>query len=222
MTGLWRALTRNLGWRLGALLLALLLWMATVGQPELVTTHTVPVLYKELLPNLLIGFDAVDQVRLELRGSATKLTSANLADLAVTLNLSDVTGPAQRTYTISGQELHLPTGVTFLRAIPSQLRVDFARRVQKEVPVGIQIGVPPPAGYRIASQEIIPPTVLIAGPERRVGEIADAQTDAIDLSKATTSNEFHVNVFVADSHVWLESPSMVTVRLNIEKDTAVK
>lgn len=219
---IWRALTRNLGWRLGALVLAILLWIATVGQPELVTTHPVPVLYKNLASNLLIGSDAVDSVRLELRGAATKLTSANLEDAAITLELSDVKDPGQRTFTLSGAELSLPPGVRFLRAVPSQLRLDFVRRIQKEVPVGIQIGAQPPPGYRISAQDVSPATVLIAGSDRRVSQIRDAQTDALDLSKSTGPGEFRVNAFVADSHVWLESPSMVTVRINIEKDPSIK
>ena len=51
-----------------SLVLAMLLWFAIVGEPELVTTHTVPILYRNLPPDLLIGSDAVDQVRVELRG----------------------------------------------------------------------------------------------------------------------------------------------------------
>jgi hypothetical protein len=219
---IWRALTRNLGWRLGALLLAILLWIATAGQSELVTTHTVPILYQNLSVNLLIGSEALDSVRLELRGPTTKITPSSLADLAVTLNLSDIKGPGQRTFTLSGAELNLPPGVTFIRAVPSQLRMDFARRIQKEVPVGIQITGTPPAGYRVTAQDVSPATVLIAGAERRVSLIMDAQTDALDLSKLTGPAEFHVNAYVADSHVWLESPSMVTVRLNIEKDQSIK
>jgi YbbR domain-containing protein len=217
-TSIWRGLTRNLGWRLGSLMLAILLWMATVGQPELVTTHTVPILYKDLPANLLIGSEALDAVRLELRGSAPKLTSASLADLAITLNLADVKDPGQRTFTLSGSELHLPSGVTFLRAVPSQLRVDVVRKIEREVSVAIQIGTPPAMGYHIASQDVTPATVRIAGPERRVATIAEAETDAIDLSKITGLTEIRVNAFVADSHVWLESPSLVTVRVNIEKD----
>ena len=68
-----KLLTHNFGWKLGSLALAVLLWFAILGEPELVTTHTAPILYKNLPRGLLIGSDALDQVRVELRGPSGKL-----------------------------------------------------------------------------------------------------------------------------------------------------
>jgi YbbR domain-containing protein len=222
MNWIWRRLTHNLGWKLGALALAVLLWVATVGEQELVTTHAVSILYRDLPGDLLVGSDALDVVRVDLRGPASKLTTASLADLAITLNLSDVNGPGQRTFTVSSSDLHLAPGVVFLRAVPSQLRINFPRRVSKDVPVEIQVRAQPAAGYRVVSQEVIPPTVRIVGPEGRVSAIAGAQTDAIDLSTATSATEIQVNAFVSDPQVWMETPSLVTVRVGIEKNGQIK
>jgi YbbR domain-containing protein len=222
MTRIAGALTRHMSWKLGALMLAILLWVATVGEPELVTTHTVPILYKDLKPGLLIGYDAADTVRVELRGPRSKLGPASLADLAIMLDVSDVDGTTQRTFTLSGADFHLPPGVAFLRAVPSQLRVAIARQVAKDVPVEIQIGAKPGAGYRIVAQDVSPATVRITGPENRLAVITSAQTDVLDLSGITANTAKNVNVFLADTHVWLESSPLVTVRVNIEKDTSVK
>lgn len=222
MNWMWRRLTHNLGWKLGALALATLLWVATVGEQELVTTHAVPILYRDLPADLLVGSDALDAVRVELRGPASKLTPASLADLAITLNLSDVNAPGQRTFTLSSSDFHLAPGVTFLRAVPSQLRISFPRRVSKDVPVEIEIGAQPAAGYRVASREVVPSTVRIVGPEGHVSVIAGARTDSIDLSSATSATEIRVNAFVSDPQVWMETPSLVTVRVGIEKNGPIK
>jgi YbbR domain-containing protein len=222
MNWIWRRLTHNLGWKLGALALAVLLWVATVGEQELVTTHAVPILYRDLPPDLLVGSDAADVVRVELRGPASKLTAASLADLTITLNLADVNGPGQRTFTLSGSDFHLPPGVTFMRAVPSQLRINFPRRASKDVPVEIQVRAEPAAGYHVVSQEVVPRTVRIVGPEGRVSAIAGAQTDAIDLSSATAATEIRVNAFVSDPQVWMEAPTLVTVRMGIEKNGPIK
>ena len=216
------ALTLHWSWKLAALAIAITLWVATVGETELVTTHTVPILYKDLKPGLLIGYDAADSVRVELRGPRSKLGPASLADLAIMLDVSDANGTTQKTFTLSGKELHLPEGVTFLRAVPSQLRVGIARQAAKDVLIQIQIGAPPAAGYRIAAQDVSPATIRITGPETRVAAIASAQTDAIDLSRITSDTEVRVNTFVTDSHVWLESSPIVTVKVNIEKGAPPK
>ena len=215
---MWRALTRNLGWKLGALLLSVVLWFAIVGEPTLVTIHSVPILYRNLPPDLLMGQDAPDAVRAELRGSSSRLTSSNLADIAVLLDLSSIGGPGERTFTLADSDLHLPQGVTFLRVVPSQLRLRFARLQAKDVPVQIRIAAPPPAGYRVVRQEVTPEQLRIAGPEPRVQLARAADTDGIDLSAVTRTSAFHVNAFVTDPQIRFETSPVVTVTITIEKD----
>jgi len=213
-----RLITRNFGWKLGSLTLAVLLWFAILGEPELVTTHTAPILYKNLPQGLLIGIDALDQVRVELRGPSGKLSPDRLAEMAVLLDLSGVKGPGERTFTLSDSDFHLPQGVTFLRSVPSQLRVRFSRNVSREVPVNIRIYAPPPAGYRIVRQETVPETLRIAGPEGRVSSVTGAETDALDLSSVTTNREIKVNAFISDPQVRFEVSPAVTVKLIVEKN----
>jgi hypothetical protein len=198
--------------------MAILLWFAILGEPELVTTHTSPILYKNLPRGLLIGSDALDQVRVELRGPSGKLSPDRLAEMAVLLDLSDVKGSGVRTFTLSDADFHLPQGVTFLRSVPSQLRVTFARLVSREVPVNIRISAQPPEGYRITRQETVPDRLRIAGPEGRVAAVPGAETDAIDLSGIRTSAEMKVNAFISDPQVRFEGSPGVTVKLTIEKN----
>ena len=127
-----RLVMHDFGWKFASLAAAVLLWFAThsgpiAGEQELVATRSAPILYKNLPRDLLIGTDAPDSLRLELRGPASKLTAERLAETAVLLDLSSVTGPGERTFTLSGADLRLPEGVSFLRAAPPQLRV----RVEK-------------------------------------------------------------------------------------------
>ncbi len=219
---MWRRLFRNTGWKLGSLGLAILLWFAVVGEPELATIHNVPVLYRNLPHGLLIGSDAVDSVRAELRGTPSRLNNAALADVEIMVDLSNVNGPGERTFTLSDADIHLPDGVSLLRAIPSQMHLRFARVKSKDVRVELHFGLPLDSGFRIARQEVTPQMLHISGPENRVDAIAIAETDAIDLSVIHPHNlrensEIHVNTFVSDPQVWLDSSPTVTVRLTIEK-----
>jgi hypothetical protein len=213
-----RLITRNIGWKLGSLALAVLLWFAILGEPELVTTHTAPILYKNLPQGLLIGIDALDQVRVELRGPSGKLTPDRLAEMAVLLDLSDVKGPGERTFTLSDADFHLPQGITFLRSVPSQLRVAFSRLVSREVPVNIRISAAPPSGYHVVRQETVPDKLRIAGPEGRVTAVRGAETDAIDLSGTTANLERKANAFISDPQVRFEVSPVVMVKLVIEKN----
>jgi hypothetical protein len=213
-----KLLTRHFGWKLGSLTLAVLLWFAILGQPELVTTHTAPILYKSLPQGLLIGSEALDQVRVELRGPSGKLSPDLLAEMAVLLDLSDVKGPGERTFTLSDADFHLPQGVTFLRSVPSQLRVRFARLLSREVPVDVRIYAPPPPGYRLVSQQVVPDKLRIAGPEGRVIAVTGAETDAIDLSGIMANAEIKASAFISDPQVRFEVSPVVTVKVIVEKN----
>jgi len=213
----WRRLTAHFWWKLGSLAVSVLLWVIIAGQPELVTTRSVPVYYQNLPADLLVAADVPGSVHVELRGASSKLSPASLADAAVRLDLSPVTGPGERTFTLTEGSLNLPPGVVFLRAIPSQLRLMFDRNLRKEVPVQVRVGNPPPPGYRVASQQVEPSMLRIAGPEAQVKHVESAETDAIDLSRVTADTTIKVNVLVADPQVHLDSSPVVSVRFVILK-----
>src|SRR3954469_26049037 len=207
---------KNLGWKLGSLLLAVLLWMAFSASPDIVTTHTAPILYRNLPPSLVITGDAPESVHLELRGPAGQLTAASLADTVALFDLSSVKGPGERTFTISDSNLNLPRNVVFLRAVPSQLRLRFATLMTREVPVRIGLSGTLPAGRRLVLKSARPETLRIAGSETQVLSVQDVETDAIDLSAVRESGEYHVSAFVRNPQVRFESSPVVTVKLAIE------
>ena len=213
-----KLITRNFWWKLGSLAFAVLLWVAFLGEPELVTTHTAPILYKNLPQDLLIGADALDQVRVELRGPSGNMTPDRLSELAVFLDLSDVKGPGERTFTLADSDFRLPQGVSFLRSIPSQLRVRFSRALSREVPVRVQIGAQPPYGYTLKSWAVTPDTLKVAGPEQRVVAVQGAETDPLDLSRVTETADIKVSAYVNDAQVRFESAPVVTVHAVIEKN----
>ena len=210
--------TQNTGLKLTALAVAIVLWVVLLGEAELVTTHTAPILYKNLPPGLLIGPDALDVVRVEMRGPSGKLSTDRLSEIALLVDLGDVDGPGERTFTLSDADFHLPSGVTFMRAIPSQLHMRFAKLLTRDVPIDIRILAPPPPGYRVVSQRATPEVLRIAGPEGRVALVASAQTDPIDLSGETRTVEKRITTFISDPQVRFETSPVVTVTVTIEKN----
>jgi len=211
-----RMVPKNFGWKLGSLLLAILLWLAWSATPDIVTTHTAPILYRNLAPSLLVTGDAPENIHVELRGPAGQLTVASLADTVALFDLASVSGPGERTFTISDANLNLPRNVSFLRAVPSQLRLRFARLLSRDVPVQIRFSGALPRGRRLVSKTATPETLRIAGSEPQVLSVENVETDAIDLSTVTESGEYHVNTFVSNPQVRFESSPVVTVKLAVD------
>lgn len=210
-------LTRNFGWKAGSLLLAVLLWAAFSAEPDIVTEHTVPILYRGLPQQYLVTGNVPNSIEVELRGASGLLTASSLADTVVLLDASSVDSPGEKTVTIGSENLNLPRGVTFLRAVPSQLRLRFSRIASKDVPVEVRFSGELPSGYKIASKTVEPTTLRVVGSEARVDSVMGVETDAIDLTHATQSGTFRVNAFVNDPQIGFDSSPVVTVRIAVEK-----
>jgi len=209
-------IAKNLGWKLVSLLLAVLLWLAFSSAPLVVTTHTAPIVYSNLNNGWIVAGNSPETVHLELRGPAGRLTVASLAETVVRFDLANAGNTEDRTFTISESNLNLPPGVTFLRAVPSQLRLHLARLAEKVVPVQVRFSGALPAGYQLTAQSVSPEQLSIAGAETPVTSVTQVQTDPINLHSLTQSGDHRVDAFVDDPQVHFESPPQVTVHLTIE------
>jgi hypothetical protein len=119
---IWRALTRNFGWKVGSLALAVLLWFGIVGEPEVVTIQLVPVFYMNLSTALELSPDAPPNVRLQLRGPSGVLSRENLSGVTVLLDLSGSDTPGEQVVAVSSAKVTLPRGVALVRAEPPRLK----------------------------------------------------------------------------------------------------
>ena len=211
-----RLLTKNLGWKLLSLFLAIALWFAVAREPELATSISVPIEFKNLPEDLDISSGVPDRVHIEIRGPSGRLTRDYVADLAAVLDLTGVR-PGERTFTIQSRNLNLPVGVEFYRAVPSQITLRLDRVVAREVRVAPRYSKSAPEGYRLKSFQVNPARVTIRGPEDHLKQIEQVMTDPIDLGGVVGQAEFHVHLNLGDPQVRLESPTLVTVRVLLEK-----
>src|SRR3954470_13274479 len=97
---IFRLLTANLHWKVLSLLVAIGLWFLVVGEPELVTSHSAPVFFKNLPRDLEISSGVPDRIYLEVRGPAGSLSPGQLANTAVLVDLAPVQGPSERTFSV--------------------------------------------------------------------------------------------------------------------------
>ncbi len=211
-------LTRNIGWKLLSLVIAVALWIAVAREPELATSLSVPVEFKSMPEDLDFSSTVPDRVQLEIRGQSGRLSRENLSGVAAVLNLSDARA-GERTYTIRETNVSLPSGVSFYRAIPSQLTLRFERLMTRYIvvrPLLLKI----PDGYRVREYTVVPAKVQIRGPEERVRSMDRVVTDPIELSGVVSESEFHTHVNVGDAQVRLESQVVIAVKVSLEQTSA--
>ncbi len=215
-----RRIFDNLGWKLVSLMLAVFLWFFAIGEPTVTTFESAPVAFRDIPSGLEIVSDVPETVRLEVKGPQSVLERAGSKDIAVVLDLSSVHSPGLRTFTIGQQDVLLPSGVELVRPIPSQIRLRFEQRISVTVPIKIRFSGSAPDGYAVRQAEADPKEVSIAGAENRVRQIDFVETDPIDLTNVVGERTFRVDAFVGDPQIRIESPSLVTVKVVMERPAA--
>lgn len=212
-----RFLTENIGWKLLSVLLAFLLWIGVAREPEMSTSMTVPILYRNMPNDLDFASDTPERVHLEVRGPAGRLTTDSLAQTAVVFDLAGL-HPGERTFNIRDRNVRqLPFGVFFNRAIPSQVSLRFERLISKVVPIEPAYAHAPPDGYIVISYSFNPSTVRIRGPESRVSIIDHVTIDPVDISGVVSQASKQAHIRVADPQVRLDSSSMTQLLVTLQK-----
>ena len=209
-----RKLSRNLWWKLGALAVSFLLWLVFNGSNELTESVSVPVQYRNLPEGLEIGSELVEHVHLVLRGPSLLLSREANTPAPVILDLSEPQTSGEKTFTLSPQNVRLPSGVTLEKAIPGQIRLRLEPRLRKDVPIRVRFDHVP-AGQQAYAAETWPLRLTISGPESHVRAIDAVDTDVVDFRTQRPGNVAETVAYLADARVGFDSKPTVKVRVEL-------
>ena len=212
---------QNFWWKVLSLAIAFAIWAMVASEPEMETSVSVPLEYRDLPDGVEISdvIPSSNTVSLELRGPSGELRSLGQNGglrPGVVLDMAGVR-PGQHTFTIGMGDVKLPHGVRLVWARPSVVRFDFDLHANRSVPVSVHFVNEGERGYVVAGYKVTPPYLTIAGPNSHVQKITSVVTDPVDVSNVVGTSEFRVNAFVNDSYVRFESPPQVTVAVTMKK-----
>jgi len=210
-------LLNNLGLKVISLSGAVVLWALIGAEPDLEASISVPIEFHNAPQDLELVGDQTLNVHLMVRGPSSKVRNLNQSEVAVILDLLAVRQPGAQTFTLDSPQVVLPRGVTLVRAIPSQVRFVFERRLTREVRVLPRFTGTYPAGYEVASYTIDPPALKVVGPESRVELLDYVTTDPIDLSRLIGAASYPRNAYLEDPHLRFENLKSVRVHVEMKK-----
>jgi YbbR domain-containing protein len=208
-----RLFTENVPAKIVSVVIAMLLWVALVDEPELIETVTVPLEYRNLASTLDLSPDAPGRIQLQVRGSRSRLNEVSPEKTNIVLDLAGMVEPSSRTFTIQEGTINLPPRVSLVRAMPAQVRVKLERRVTREVAVAVVFENNDK--LKVAAVEVSPANVVIVGPESRVKEATALSTEPIDLTAVDLTKPIRRNVLLADPETSFLGPSVVTVKVSV-------
>jgi len=190
----------DIGLKLLALAITLLVWMAVTGENQPITIHTAVQLNFVRPDNLAISNDPPRTVEVLLTGSRSRLNNLRLLDLVATVDLTD-SKPGDRVIRLSPERvaIQLPAGVTIASFQPTTLPIRLEPVVRREVPVEVHLDGNPAAGFEVYSTQTTPGAIWIAGPASHVTELQKAPTETISVEgRKETFTVPRVSIAIAD------------------------
>ncbi len=180
-----QAATHNIGLKFLSLLIAVGMWsFVNFGERDTEASLKVPLELRDIPAHLMITSPRVEFVDLRVTGPRTLLGRIDHNRLSISLDLSGVR-PGPAVFRVAAEALNLPRGVKVIRINPSQVTLELEKVAHKSVAVHLRLVGKPPPELQVADTKVSPETVQVTGPASDVEEIHAANTEAIDLSKAT-------------------------------------
>lgn len=213
-----RYVLHNLGLKILALLIAVILWAAVTRDPMAEIALNVPIEFHHVPENLEISSEVIPQAQIRISGPARVLRELAQTDIHPVIDLQGVTA-GEKTFDLTAKQIHLPRETEVVQVVPTQLRVSFDRRMTREVEVKPRVTGTFASGYRILDTKVVPDKIEIVGPEHRVRLIENAVTDPVDATGVLGSATFSTNVFIADPLVRPVTPGPVRVTVTTEKNS---
>ena len=206
--------TRNFGWKVTSLGVAFMIWLGLSGPRESTTSITAPVQYRNIPKSLQISSEMVESVHFVIRGPSLTLSRLSSQPLPLIIDLSDIRGPGESTFTISRENADLPEAIMLERAIPSQIRLTLETRVARAVPVKV-VYSNIPQGMRVNSASVTPSSLTVIGPESRVATIREVFTDPVDLRMLDSAGEARTTCYAGDPQVNFTASPQILVKVTI-------
>lgn len=174
MSFLRSLLFENLGLKLVALLLALLVYVNVYTDRPTTMLVSFPIRIEELPDSLSLSGPAPSAVQAELRGTGKQLLRLRLSEPPLRISLAAASeGRFERVIAVEDLPLSAVPGVEVERVRgPKMLELEIERIVSRSVPVAPRLEGTPPAGVRWDGNVAVEPSrVVVRGPRSAVGSI---------------------------------------------------
>ena len=214
-----RHIFHNIGLKLLSLALAAGLWLAITRDPVAQVAVDVPVEMQNLPDGLQVSSEHIPQVQVRLSGPERVIARLQQADVHAKIDLSHVQS-GERSFDLTANDVHYPNGLQVVQIIPSELHLIFDSKATRSVGIKPRVVGSFASGYEIAKINVVPPTLTIVGPKKRVEETDYAITDPVDVTGNTDRMSFSTHAYVSDPLIQIVNPDLIHVTVIMQKNAA--
>jgi YbbR domain-containing protein len=174
-------LVENLGLKIAAILLSIVLWFFVTSRGQSEMSIDVPLEFVNVPPGLELVNHGTKTVNLNIKGQDRFIKNVSASNVRVSLDLSKAKR-GEGTYYINREDIKLPRSITVTNINPPGVKVTTEETASKTVRVVPLIVGEPEKGFYLKSIEVSPDTVTIEGVRSEIAKVSALKTEPLDIT----------------------------------------
>lgn len=171
----------NLGLKIVAVLLSLVLWVFVTSRGQSEMAIDVPLEFKNIPKGIEMVNQSVKVVSLNIKGQERFIKNIKPLEIGVYIDLSKAK-KGESIYYINKDNIKLPRAITVTNITPSYVKVITEETVTKTVKIRPVIVGTPEEGFYVKSVNVTPETTVIEGVGSEVRKVNSIKTEPIDIT----------------------------------------
>lgn len=211
------ALLRNLGTKLLALTIALVVWFVFSAQRrERISerSYRIPLSVVNVPAQTLIATPLPPAVEVRLRGPFTALRQLEPEKLEAVIDLLDAPR-GEKIYRLTPEDINVPQEVEVIAISPPEVRMVLDATAEKTLPVTVRVAGEPAAGYAVEDLQAEPHLARVVGPASALARMRTVSTEPVSLTEHDATFSRPANVLVDAPGVRVREGQLVTVIVRI-------
>ncbi|MBN2371738.1 MAG: YbbR-like domain-containing protein [Vicinamibacteria bacterium] len=216
-----RILLDHFGLKLISLALAVFFWSVIAGEKTLEVGFVVPLELQNVPPSVEIVSGAPDTIEVRVRAAAAIIRLINVDDLAVRLDISNVT-PGERIFHLTDAIVRRPFGVSVVRLSPAVLTLMLDHTERKTVPISVRTTGGVADGFEAIDAACDPGKIVVAGPRSRLVKLTSAYTETVSIADAKEDVVKKVSVGIDEPLARIDGDPNVTATIRVREKEATR
>jgi YbbR domain-containing protein len=212
MPALWPF--RNLGLKVLALALAIVMWLIVAGEDTVERGLRVPLQFEQFPAGLELLGEPPTLVDVRVRGAASIVSRMSPGEVVAVLDLRTST-PGRRLFQLTPEQVRTPFGVQVVQVAPATVAMSFERSATAVVPIVPVVDGTPAPGYVVGTVTSDPQKVEVIGPESVVRRATEALTETIAVDGARANVAESVTIGFLSPALRLRTPQRANVSVEI-------
>ncbi len=211
------ALLRNLGLKILALGIALLVWFVLSAQRrERISerSYRIALSVVNIPERTIIASSVPPAVDVRVRGPFTALRQVDPDKIEAVIDLQGATR-GERLYRLAPEDINVAPEIEVIAISPADVRIVLDAVAEKVLPIAPNLTGTPAPGWEVGDVSIEPRAARIVGPSAVLGKMTSVSTDPVSLSERSATFSTPATVVADAPGVRVREGQIVTVTVRL-------